>query len=379
MCTDHVNSIPHCQWQFTSCLFFMIFWLYLHWLPHLEMSTDHVSTAATLPTTVYIMSILFFLIFPDFMAIFALITILGNGHRPCKHYPNIVNNSICHVYSFFLIFPNFLAIFALINLFRNAHRPCNQCPSIITNSEHHPYFFTIFHVKIQKLPYLTIFSIDSGHAFWYHSVLVHSGDCSGVSTGISIFQNFGWWIWLEWYRNLQEWLKSGRDQWGIDKSSNAGWFLVLLPAHTLLTATWIIVDHMWILLCVPLFVQTTVLGRATLPTPLYDVRGRLGVFEQIHIFFIPYNNMLSNYCYIPPEQKQLLVTMHIHGTSITNIEKSTGINARTIHRVLKLWKDTGRVIRQPLEPGRPRVLNSLEVEMCTLLHHQQMKHISMYP
>ena len=89
--------------------------------------------------------------------------------------------------------------------------------------------------------------------------------------------------------------------------------------------------------------------------------------------------MLSNYRYIPPEQKQLLVTMHIRGTSITNIEKSTGINARTIRRVLKLWKDTGRVIRQPLEPGRPRVLNSLEVEVCTLLRHQQMKLISMYP
>ena len=120
---------------------FMIFWLYSHWLPYLEMRTDHVSTAATLPITVHIMSILFFLIFPDFQAIFALITILGNVYRLCKHYPNIVNNSICQVYSFFLIFPNFLAIFALIAIFRNAHRPCNQCPNIITNSEHHPYFF----------------------------------------------------------------------------------------------------------------------------------------------------------------------------------------------------------------------------------------------
>ena len=85
----------------------------------------------------------FFLTFHTFLAIFAWITILGNAHRPCKHYPNIVNNSICHVYSFFLNFPNFLAILELITIFRNAHRPCNQCPNIITNSEHHPYFFPI--------------------------------------------------------------------------------------------------------------------------------------------------------------------------------------------------------------------------------------------
>ena len=57
----------------------------------------------TLSITVYIISILVFLIFHDFLAIFALITILGNAHRPCKHFPNIVNNSLHHVYSFFLI------------------------------------------------------------------------------------------------------------------------------------------------------------------------------------------------------------------------------------------------------------------------------------
>ena len=137
----------------------------------------------------------FFLMFHDFLGIFALITILGNAHRPCKHFPNIVNNSICHVYCFFLNFPNFLAIFELITIFRNAHRPCNQCPDIITSSEHHPYLFsdfiTIFCVKIQNLPYLVNLSINFGHAFRYHSILVHSGDCSGVSTGISIFRNFG--------------------------------------------------------------------------------------------------------------------------------------------------------------------------------------------
>ncbi|KIK01647.1 hypothetical protein K443DRAFT_98212, partial [Laccaria amethystina LaAM-08-1] len=41
-------------------------------------------------TTVYIMSLLFFPFFPDFLAIFAWINIFGNVHRPCKHYSKIV-------------------------------------------------------------------------------------------------------------------------------------------------------------------------------------------------------------------------------------------------------------------------------------------------
>ena len=42
-------------------------------------------------------------------AIFALISIFGNVHRPCKYYSNIVKNSLHHVYSFFFL--SFLAIF----------------------------------------------------------------------------------------------------------------------------------------------------------------------------------------------------------------------------------------------------------------------------
>ena len=84
-------------------------------------------------------------------------------------------------------------------------------------------FITIFRVNMHNLPYLAIFSIHSSHAFQCHSVPVHSGDCSSVSTGISIFRNFGWQIPLEWHRNPQEWLESGRNQWGIDKSSKSDW------------------------------------------------------------------------------------------------------------------------------------------------------------
>ena len=33
--------------------------------------------------------ILFFLMFPDFLTIFTLITIFGNAHRPCQQYPTL--------------------------------------------------------------------------------------------------------------------------------------------------------------------------------------------------------------------------------------------------------------------------------------------------
>ena len=49
----------------------------------------------------YIMSILFLLIFPDFLIIFTLLTILKNAHRPCKQYTNIVDNGLHHVSLFF--------------------------------------------------------------------------------------------------------------------------------------------------------------------------------------------------------------------------------------------------------------------------------------
>ena len=65
------------------------------------MRTDHVNTTPKLSTTVYIMSIFFGLFLHDFVAMFALVAIFGNVHRPCLHYSNIVNNSLHHVYSFF--------------------------------------------------------------------------------------------------------------------------------------------------------------------------------------------------------------------------------------------------------------------------------------
>ncbi|KIK02135.1 hypothetical protein K443DRAFT_97522, partial [Laccaria amethystina LaAM-08-1] len=60
------------------------------------VNNNHVNSAPTLS--------IFFLLFPDFQGIFELLTIFGNLHRPCKHYSDIVTNSVHYVSSFFQIF-----------------------------------------------------------------------------------------------------------------------------------------------------------------------------------------------------------------------------------------------------------------------------------
>ncbi|KIJ99814.1 hypothetical protein K443DRAFT_101506 [Laccaria amethystina LaAM-08-1] len=98
MHTDHVNTTPTLSTIVNS----------MSILPCKHYSSivnnNHVNTTPKLSTIVYIRFISFFSFFPDFLTIFALLTIFGNVHRPCKQYPNIVNNSVHHVYSFFLLF-----------------------------------------------------------------------------------------------------------------------------------------------------------------------------------------------------------------------------------------------------------------------------------
>ena len=105
-CRHHFIIVNNSLYHVYS--FSPISWLYLHQLPYWEMCTDHVSNASTLSQRVYIMSIFFLLIFPDFLAIFAWITILGNVRRPCRQCINIVESSLCHATPFlpdlFLVF-----------------------------------------------------------------------------------------------------------------------------------------------------------------------------------------------------------------------------------------------------------------------------------
>ena len=83
--------------------------------------------------------------FSDVLVIFALITILGNAHRPCEQYPNIVSNHLQHTSSFLLIIPDFQIIFTVPRILGNAHRPCKEYTHIIDNGLHHiSLFFRIF-------------------------------------------------------------------------------------------------------------------------------------------------------------------------------------------------------------------------------------------
>ena len=153
------------------------------------MCTDHVNSTPILSTMVYIMSFLFFSFFPDFLAIFTSITTLGNVHRPCKQYPNIVTNSLHHVFSFFPFFPDFLAIFTSITILGNAHRPCKQLSNITTPSLLFSWFLSYFfhlNYKIYHIWQFLVFIPVTG--FQCHSVPVNSGDCSGEITGISKFR-----------------------------------------------------------------------------------------------------------------------------------------------------------------------------------------------
>ena len=133
-----------CQWHPNivknfHIIFILILWLYSSWLPYLEMRTDHVDSTLTLSTTVYTMSILFLLIFPDFLTIFISVTIFGNVHRPCQEYPAL--SITVSSFFFWFFFSNFLAIFALITILGNAHRPCQQYPTLlITVYSFFPHF-----------------------------------------------------------------------------------------------------------------------------------------------------------------------------------------------------------------------------------------------
>ena len=73
---------------------------------------------------------------------------------------------------------------------------------------------------------------------------------------------------------------------------------------------------------------------------------------------------MANFRYISEEQKRLVLIMYLRGTHPKDIKVTTGISIRTIQRLKKSWLLTGQVVKKTLEPGRPRTLTSLEVEVC---------------
>ena len=147
------------------------------------MGTDHINSALTLSMTVHIMSIIFADFLSDFQAIFALITIFKNVHRPHQQYPNTINNSLDHVYS---LFSDFTAIFILITIFGKVHRPSKKYPNIVTNThdQHHPFFSDSITGPCQDTPnhhhlvFLNCLVIHFFLIFWLQCVSYHIWKCA---------------------------------------------------------------------------------------------------------------------------------------------------------------------------------------------------------
>ncbi|KIJ12496.1 hypothetical protein PAXINDRAFT_40221, partial [Paxillus involutus ATCC 200175] len=71
---------------------------------------------------------------------------------------------------------------------------------------------------------------------------------------------------------------------------------------------------------------------------------------------MPYGNRR----HIPQAAKEQIVTMSAHMRP-SQIAQATGISTRTIRRTKELWWKTGAVQRNPIQQGRPRKLNSLDL------------------
>ena len=192
-CTQTIYTVPQCCQQLSpSCLFlfswfFLIFSLYLYLLPYLEICTDHEKSTPTLSTTVYIMSILFLLSFPNIFVIFLLINILGNAHRPYQQYTNIVDNDL-HLSLHFSWFLPWFSHYLCINYhIRSVHRPCKQYPNIITTIPIFFWFYYYFSCENAKVSIFGIFYLNSGHWILVPFRRLDSGDHTGVNTGITQF------------------------------------------------------------------------------------------------------------------------------------------------------------------------------------------------
>ncbi|KAJ2932106.1 hypothetical protein H1R20_g5000, partial [Candolleomyces eurysporus] len=69
---------------------------------------------------------------------------------------------------------------------------------------------------------------------------------------------------------------------------------------------------------------------------------------------------IGNRRYIAREVKETAVAMSFYLGS-KQIEQATGISQRTVNRVRQLARSTGSVVRNPLQTGRSRALNSLHL------------------
>ncbi|KIJ58270.1 hypothetical protein HYDPIDRAFT_119723 [Hydnomerulius pinastri MD-312] len=65
----------------------------------------------------------------------------------------------------------------------------------------------------------------------------------------------------------------------------------------------------------------------------------------------------------------------------SHIARTTGINARTIRRIMELWWKTGSVQRTPIERGREERLDALDIAvhpMLVFLAKTESLHLVLY-
>ena len=103
--------------------FFLIFQLYLHNLPYLEMCTDHVYS--------------FVPPFPDFLAIFLLATLFGNVYRPHQQY--LYMSMIVYIISII-----FFCSFMIFQLYLHKLPYLEMCTDHINCTSTLPIYFSWF-------------------------------------------------------------------------------------------------------------------------------------------------------------------------------------------------------------------------------------------
>jgi hypothetical protein len=79
--------------------------------------------------------------------------------------------------------------------------------------------------------------------------------------------------------------------------------------------------------------------------------------------------MPGNRRYIHPELKKLVLKMQRENPTMTRseIKELTGVSVITQSRIRTLERETGEVIRTPLQMGRPRLLNALDAAVSVHL------------
>ena len=75
---------------------------------------------------------------------------------------------------------------------------------------------------------------------------------------------------------------------------------------------------------------------------------------------------VGNRRHISTDVKYQLVAMSA-SLKPSEIQRLTGISKRTVNHVLNLHRRTGCVVKKPLQAGRPRILNALDIAVRSKL------------